>query len=67
MEKNQKIVEQQCSCCSHRFSLMYHLNGTYTYLDDPCDCEAEFYPLGPSISEWLEEMKNQSAEHRNEK
>ena len=51
-----KIVEQQCSCCGCRFSLMYHSDGKYTYLDDPCECEAEFIPLGLSISEWLEHI-----------
>ena len=48
-----KQVEQQCLCCGHRFWLMYWADGTYTYLDDPCDCEADYFPLGPSISEWI--------------
>lgn len=52
-----KIVKQQCSCCGHTFDLMYHENGTYTYLDDPCECEAEFFPLGLSLSEWLGKLK----------
>lgn len=55
--KKCKQVVQQCSVCGHQFSLMYWEDGTYTYLDDPCDCHAEFIPLGPSISEWIEEMK----------
>lgn len=59
MAKNCKQVEQQCSCCGHRFSLMYWPNGTYTYLDDPCDCEADFFPLGPSLSEWLEQIRKE--------
>lgn len=52
-----KIVEQQCSVCGHTFSLQYHSDGTYTYLSGPCDCEAEFHPLGPSLSEWLEQIR----------
>lgn len=52
-----KQVAQQCSACGNQFSLMYWEDGTYTYLDDPCDCHAEFIPLGPSISEWIEEIK----------
>ena len=51
-----KTVEQECSVCGHRFSLQYHSNGTYTYLDEPCECEADFFPLGPSLSEWLAEQ-----------
>jgi hypothetical protein len=48
-----KIVEQQCYDCGHRFALMYHEDGSYTYLDDPCECKAEFFSLGPSLTEWL--------------
>lgn len=52
-----KQVMQQCSACGHQFALMYWEDGTYTYLDDPCECHAEFIPLGPSISEWIEQLK----------
>lgn len=51
-----KQVEQQCSCCGQRFSLIYWEDGKYTYLDDPCNCEAEFFPLGLSLSEWMESI-----------
>ena len=36
---------------------MYWENGTYTYLDDPCECKTDFSPLGSSLSEWLEKLK----------
>ncbi len=48
-----KQVEQQCANCGERFWLMYWADGTYTYMSDPCDCDADFFPLGPSISEWI--------------
>ena len=57
MGKKCKQVEQECSCCGHRFWVVYWEDGTYTYLDDPCECEGEFVPLGPSISEWLEQIR----------
>lgn len=60
MNKNYKQVEQQCSCCGERFSLLYWPDGTYTYLDDPCECQAEFFPLGPSILEWMEQLASGS-------
>lgn len=58
MNRNNKQVKQECSCCGHQFDLMYWANGSYTYLDDPCDCEAEFHPVegSPTISEWLEQV-----------
>ena len=59
MNMNCKRVEQQCSCCGHRFFLMYWADGTYTYLDDPCECEAEFFPHGPSLSEWMEKINRE--------
>lgn len=61
MDGNRKMrskqVKQRCNCCGHEFSLMYWENGTYTYLDDPCECETDFSPLGISLSEWLEKLK----------
>ena len=58
MNVNNKRVTQECTCCGKRFDLMYWANGTYTYLDDPCDCEAEFEPADgqPSLREWLEQI-----------
>lgn len=53
-----KRVTQECTVCGHQFDLMYHSDGTYTYLDEPCECEAEFIPYGPSIAEWLEQIKS---------
>ena len=59
MNRKHKIVEQECSCCGERFWLQYWADGTYTYVGDPCDCEAEFYPIAgsPTILEWLKMIK----------
>lgn len=53
-----KQVKQRCNGCGQEFSLMYYEDGTYDYLDDVCECEGTgFSPLGISLSEWLEELK----------
>lgn len=36
---------------------MYSEDGIIRFFGDECACEAEFSPIGPSISEWLEEVK----------
>ena len=53
------VVEQACSRCGHEFIVQYNEDGTYGYLSQVCDCEAEFYPLDglPSITEWLESVR----------
>ena len=52
-----KIVKQECWNCGRTFSIVYHEDGTYTYLDDPCECEQDFFPWdGPSITEWIERI-----------
>lgn len=60
MNVNCKIVTQECHFCGKRFDLMYWANGTYTYLEEPCECEAEFSPVDgkPTLMEWLEQIKN---------
>lgn len=60
MNTQHKRVTQECTVCGHQFDLMYHSNGTYTYVDEPCECEAEFIPLGPSLAEWLETVSEKS-------
>jgi hypothetical protein len=53
-----KTVLQACNECNQLFRVEYHSNGSYTYLDNPCDCESDFSPAitdDPSISEWMEE------------
>lgn len=59
MNRQQKIVRQQCNECGCEFDLVYWSDGTYTYLDDTCDCESNFSPVDgqPSLSEWLEQIK----------
>ncbi|MBQ6403317.1 MAG: hypothetical protein IJI27_05375 [Oscillospiraceae bacterium] len=54
-----RLVKQECDCCGKVFTVRYHSNGTYDYVDEPCDCEANFSPVDgePSISQWLEALK----------
>ena len=50
---------QECSECGKRFLLLYWDDGSYEYLEEPCECEASFRPTDGelSISEWLEKIK----------
>lgn len=59
MNKQHKQVEQQCNKCGKTFWVEYFSDGTYMYLDDPCECESGFSPVpgSPSIGEWLEMIK----------
>lgn len=54
------IVMQQCTQCGKMFPLRYFEDGTLEYISDTCNCEADFEPINgkPSISEWLETLKN---------
>ena len=52
-----EVVEQECTACGKKFQVMYSEDGIIRFLGDECACEAEFSPIGPSISEWLEEIK----------
>ena len=54
-----KIVEQVCEGCGSHFSLKYCADGTYEYIGDVCDCEADFHPVDgePSMYEWIETLK----------
>lgn len=53
-------VEQECDSCGHKFTVNYRADGTYAYVNDPCDCEADFHPAEglPSIREWLEALQS---------
>jgi len=55
------IFMQECNSCGKRFRLKYEANGSYRYVDDPCECEDAFSPTNcsPSISQWLESLKKQ--------
>lgn len=55
MKKILVTVEQECTCCGHRFVITYHEDGSYEYTTEPCECEySGFSPVdGPSISQWL--------------
>ena len=52
-----EVVEQECTACGKKFRVMYSEDGIIRFFGDECACEAEFSPIGPSISEWLEEVK----------
>lgn len=50
---------QECSECGKQFTLLYLDDGSYEYLEEPCECDASFHPVDGelSISEWLETIK----------
>lgn len=52
------LAKQVCSECGKEFTLRYNSDGTYDYVDNACDCVAEFSPADgvPSFNEWLELM-----------
>lgn len=52
------IATQECCSCGERFKVKYYENGRYEYIEEPCECEGDFMPVGvePSISEWLESI-----------
>lgn len=49
---------QECHSCGERFTIRYHEDNSYEYLDEPCECESGFSPIyeEPSISQWLESL-----------
>lgn len=55
MDNVSTIVEQECNCCGTTFRVQYYANGSYIYIDEPCNCECDFSPVdgAPSISEWI--------------
>lgn len=52
---NNAIVLQECNQCGAIFSVQYNRDGSYTYYDEPCDCDSDFSPVNGelSISEWI--------------
>ena len=52
------LAKQVCSECGKEFTLRYNSDGTYDYVDNACDCVAEFSPADgvPYFNEWLELM-----------
>lgn len=51
-----EVVEQECCVCGKTFLALYSEDGMVRLLGDECACEAPYIPIGPSISEWLEEV-----------
>lgn len=58
-EKIYKTVEQECDGCGKHFYVRYCSDGTYEYIGEVCTCLASFRPVNgePSISEWIEQIK----------
>lgn len=58
------IVMQECNCCGKRFPIEYYSDGCYGFISETCDCECSFSPIPgrPSISEWLESLKEKDKE-----
>lgn len=59
MDKIYKTVEQICEGCGKHFYLEYCSDGTYSYIGEVCECDAEFHPVDGeiSISEWMETLQ----------
>jgi hypothetical protein len=58
----ENIFMQECECCGKKFRIKYLLNGSYEYIDEPCECESDFTPANssiPSISQWIHEHGQQ--------
>lgn len=56
-------VLQECNRCGHAVVLEYRSDGSYKYTTPPCECEDLFSPVNnaPSLSEWLESLKENKA------
>ena len=52
---NDNVFEQECNECGVRFRVRYFYDGSYEYVDDPCECESGFSPVegNLSISEFI--------------
>lgn len=59
MDKIYRVVEQICNCCGKHFYLKYCSDGTYEYIGEICNCEADFNPVEgePTISEWMKTLQ----------
>lgn len=62
ISKKQESTEKTLLICFRKkiFPAIYSENGSIDY-SDACDCESDFHPVSgqPSISEWLENRKEQ--------
>ena len=54
-----KVVMQECTNCNKRFPVRYFEDGSIEYVCETCECEGDFEPIDgePSISEWIESLK----------
>ena len=50
-------VMQECENCGALFYIEYSTNRSYEYMNDVCECEAEFHPYNsnePTLSEFVQ-------------
>ena len=50
-------VMQECEDCGALFYIEYSTDGSYEYMNDACECEAEFHPYysnEPALSEFVQ-------------
>lgn len=52
------VFEQECFECGQRFRVRYleeGESGRYEYVDEPCECQAPFGPVGDALalSQWM--------------
>lgn len=50
-------VMQKCEGCGALFYIEYSTDGSYEYMNDTCECEAEFHPYNsnePTLSEFVQ-------------
>lgn len=61
--KNNTLAIQKCNQCGTTFAVRYNRDGSYTYYDEPCDCDSDFSPADGelSISEWIERVEKEEA------
>lgn len=54
-------VMQECEGCGALFYVEYFTDGSYEYVYEVCDCEAEFHPYHsanePTLSEFVQMFK----------
>lgn len=60
---NNAIALQRCNQCGATFLVQYNRDGSYTYYDEPCDCDSDFSPVNGelSISEWIKRVEQDEA------
>ena len=55
-------VMQKCEQCGALFWVEYAANGSYEYMNDACECAAEFHPHfsnEPTLSEFVQMFRSE--------